>query len=458
MHRSFPIKAFPIKAFPIKAFPITTGGKPDTPPHSFARHMVVRAGLRHRRASTNHGRAFTNYDVGSYNRIMRTSLVILAGWVLTATISVQLAADEQPAAPRSAIDPPQLELPAGWPLMRGDAQATGVAPGKLPDRLNIVWRMRVPKSSFAATAIIADGVVFVGDLDGTLYALDLKDGLEKWRYQIEGSFHAAAAVRAAIVFAPDGQGRLHALDAVTGRRRWVYETESGAEINSSPTFYKGNVLFGSQDATLYCLDIETGREVWTHAIDDQIRSTPTIAGNRTFLAGCDSKLHVVDLDTGKGVAAVDIRDQTGSTPAVLGDLVYFGTEGGSFFAIDWKKAEVVWTYRDEVHMLPYRSSAAVTREAIVFGGRDKFVRAVSPATGDPIWEFATRGRVDGSPIIAGQRVYIGSADGRFYVLDRASGALVWQVETGGRFSASPAAADGRIVIGNEDGVLYCLGE
>ena len=38
-------------------------------------------------------------------------------------------------------------------------------------------------------------------------------------------------------------------------------------------------------------------------------------------------------------------------------------------------------------------------------------------TGKAVWTFTTRARVDSSPIVAGNRVYIGGNDGKLYVLD-----------------------------------------
>ena len=58
---------------------------------------------------------------------------------------------------------------------------------------------------------------------------------------------------------------------------------------------------------------------------------------------------------------------------------------------------------------------------MVLGGRDKMVRAIDLATGKPRWSFATRARVESSPAIAGDRVVVGSSDGKLYVLDLATG-------------------------------------
>ena len=73
-----------------------------------------------------------------------------------------------------------------------------------------------------------------------------------------------------------------------------------------------------------------------------------------------------------------------------------------------------------------------------------------------MWEFATGGRVDSSPVIAGDVVYVGSNDGNLYALNLADGTLLWKFTAGGHIVASPAISGKRLVIGSRDGVLYCL--
>ena len=41
--------------------------------------------------------------------------------------------------------------------------------------------------------------------------------------------------------------------------------------------------------------------------------------------------------------------------------------------------------------LPFRSSAAATSDALIFGGRDKTVYALAPSDGRELWKYATRG-------------------------------------------------------------------
>jgi outer membrane protein assembly factor BamB len=350
---------------------------------------------------------------------------------------------------------PTAEAPAGsWPLFRGDPLATGVAEGGLPEKLDVLWKFNSQQHGFEATSVIADGLVFAGSLDGELYVLSLADGKEKWRYHTELGFTAPAAVNDGRVFVGDSEGRFYCFEAATGKPVWGYETT--AEINSGANFYKDKVLFGSQDATLYCLEAATGKLAWKYTIGDQIRCSPTVVEGRCFLAGCDAKLHIVDLEKGEAIGTVEIDGPTGSTPAANDKCVYFGTEGSSFYAINWREAKVAWQMNTGRNM-PLRSSGALLDDAVIFGGRDKMVYALDPADGHELWTFKTRARVDSSPVVVGQRVYVGASDGRLYALDRQSGKKVWEYEAGGDFIASPAVAGGRLVIGNTDGTLYCFG-
>jgi outer membrane protein assembly factor BamB len=364
---------------------------------------------------------------------------------------------------RSLPDSPvATAAPNAWPVFRGTAESTGRAPAQLPDKPELLWKRAFEKGSFDSSAVIVGGVIYVGNLDGYLYALDAATGKTRWKYFSELGFTATPAVRDGRVFIGDTDGLFVCLDAAAdGKPLWRHQTN--AEINSSANFYGDYVLVGSQDATVSCLRRDDGELVWEYTIGDMIQCGITVTEHYCFVAGCDSVLHVVDVDTGEAYGTVPISDPTGATPSVWGDMLFVGTQGAAVLAIDWRAGEVVWIRRQSQRQLPYQSSPAVDGSEggaagrIVIGGRDKFVHCLDAATGEAVWEFATKGRVDSSPLLMGGRVYVGSADGRVYGIDLASGEEAWNYEAGGKFSASPSVADGRMVIGSSDGVLYCFG-
>jgi outer membrane protein assembly factor BamB len=97
----------------------------------------------------------------------------------------------------------------------------------------------------------------------------------------------------------------------------------------------------------------------------------------------------------------------------------------------------------------------------VFGGRDKILHCVSRKDGKSLWSFATKGKVDSSPVICGDKVIVGSDDGRLYLVALDSptpnGKELWKYEIGQPIGSSPAVAQGKVVIGCDDGNVYCFG-
>ena len=287
-----------------------------------------------------------------------------------------------------------------WPLFRAGSLALGVAPGSLPQKLYVLWTFssegvlnRPPRSR-------RERLHQFHQRQPPRIVLD--SGKQRWAFKTDLGFNASPAVREGLVYIGDVDGRFYCI-AADGGKRWQFD--AGAEINSGANFYKDKVLFGSQDGLLYCLDSATGRLAWKYESEDQIRCFPTIVENRAFVAGCDARLHLIDLDRGEQVANVELESPTGSTPAVLADLLFVGTEGSIFYAIDWKTPKVVWQFAAERRRMPFRGSAAATAAVVVVGSMDKNLYALEPKTGKLLWTFPTRGRIEGSPVVVGRAYY-----------------------------------------------------
>jgi outer membrane protein assembly factor BamB len=363
-----------------------------------------------------------------------------------ALLAVALSTDAGPAGkPEPAKD---------WPLFRGNPTQTGVATGALPAELAVLWKFQA-KDSFEATVAIAGGTVYAGCYDEHLYALRLADGKLLWKEKV-GPIKSPVSVYKDAVYVGTEDGLFFCLDAAKGTKRWSFETN--AEITGGANFAGDKVIFGSYDSHLYCVNT-AGKGQWAFDTKGPVNGSPAVAGKYTFVAGCDSHLHVVEIDTGKDTLSVDLEGQAGSTPAVIGDELYVGTMTNQVKAVDWKKGEVRWSYEPDRPSPGFFASAAVTDALVVVGSRDRRAYALDRKTGKKVWTFATGGKVDGSPVIVGKRVYVPSLDGSLYVLDLASGTQVQKLELGRGIAASPAVAEGRLVIGTVDtpGVLYCLG-
>lgn len=347
---------------------------------------------------------------------------------------------------------------ADWPVSRGDALMTGAGTAKLPDQLEEKWTFSAGNAKtggIEGAPAIVGGVVYVASLDKHLYALDLATGKQKWKVKL-GPMKASPCVKGDRVFVGDLDGKFYCLKSADGSKVWEFETLG--EITSGCNFHGNNVLIGSHDATLYCLDSD-GKKVWEVKTDGPVNGSAAVIGDVTFVAGCDSILHVLDAKTGKELGTVDLGGQAAATAAVVGDFAYVGTMANTVVAVDLKKKEKAWTFEAAVRQQPFFASAAAS-EMIVAGSRDKKVYGLNPKTGKAAWSFPTEGQVDASPVIVGGRVYVGclSDGGEFYVLDVKSGKKIQQLDLDSAVSGSVAVGPDCIVVGTDKGTVYCLGK
>jgi len=340
---------------------------------------------------------------------------------------------------------------ADWPLFRGNSAQSGVAKCALPETLAKLWSFKT-EDGIQGSPVIMKDTIFVGALDGNLYALDLATGKKKWAYH-GVAMKAAPAVRDGAVYIGDIEGNFHCVDAASGKKRWTLATHG--QIASPANFAGDKILFGSYDHHLYCVTTE-GKIVWQFKTKEKIHGSPAIVDDHVLVGGCDQSLHVIDLATGNKIATITLGSHCGASVAVRGQHAYIGNMDSKFLALDWKKGEMLWRFEGKRGGAFY-SSAAVTDEFVVAGSQDKHVRAWQRTTGKEVWAFATRGRVDSSPVVVGQRVIVGSLDGNLYLLDLAGGGELARFALG-PIPGSPAVCSQGIAVATFGGEVHFLGK
>jgi outer membrane protein assembly factor BamB len=361
-----------------------------------------------------------------------------------------LALPGAPAAPAGAA-----AVPGDWPVFRGDALMSGVGQAKLPDQLAEKWVYKCGDGVECAPAVVG-GVVYVASLDKHLHAVDLATGKMKWKTKLS-HMKASPAVKGGRVYVGDLDGKFHCLDAATGAKVWDFDTEG--EVTAGANFHADQILIGSYGgATLYCLTAD-GKKKWDFKIDGGMNGAAAVVGDNTFAAGCDRTLHVIDVPTGKEVGSVELGGEAGATAAVAGESVYVGTMANQVVAVNWKKQAKEWAFEPAKRAQAFYASAAVTDDVVVSASRDKKVYALDRKTGRELWNFATAGQVDASPVVVGGRVYVGclSGLGEFYVLDLTTGRKVQEVGLDGAVGGSVAVGPDCILVGTDKGSVYCLG-
>jgi outer membrane protein assembly factor BamB len=108
---------------------------------------------------------------------------------------------------------------AEWPMYRHDTVRSGRAETKIPTALKHAWQTEI--GGRVTQPVVAYGKLLAASVD---------------------------------------THTVHALNAASGEKLWSYT--AGARVDSSPTLYKGRVLFGSADGWVYCLRASDGELAW----------------------------------------------------------------------------------------------------------------------------------------------------------------------------------------------------
>ena len=157
-------------------------------------------------------------------------------------------------------------------------------------RGNQKWRFRA-KRAITASPAMHEGVVVFASMDWTVYASEADTSFALWRFRSRRAFVSSPAID------PDGKrvyigsadGSLYALNLRNGKQSWAFETED--QIASSPAVHEGRIYFGSVDGHLYCINSSDGELIWKYQTDGPVISSPTVAGDLIYVGSADNRLY-----------------------------------------------------------------------------------------------------------------------------------------------------------------------
>jgi outer membrane protein assembly factor BamB len=392
---------------------------------------------------------------------------------------------------------------ANWPMFRGNLTHTGVSPETginttTAPTLTPGWSASVGTASYSSPAVVdlkslGEPVVFVGG-SSSLNAYLASDGAPLWSFPVSKMVNSSPAVLNGVVYFADTDGTIYALNAKNGALRCSFATGQFTETSpvvtedpdgSGPVIYLGTspplpdqgdeyaiygpgnthgsctqdwafhgwtiqpggswsppaygtnangtpvVVFGSEntDNSVYALNARNGSKIWTYrtnrtTADDDVGASPTIsapgvngfADGVVYVTGKDKVTYALDLTTGKliwqhGLDTVKAADVGGS--ALVGDTVYVDASTG-IYALNATTGAQVW------HVLPkagfYASPAVVGppgQQVLITGSLTGHMFAFNLANGKTVWihEADTKG-IWSSPAVSQNTIYVTGRDGQ----------------------------------------------
>ena len=159
---------------------------------------------------------------------------------------------------------------------------------KLRPPFRSVWSVAL-SGLLEYSAVVSDGVAYIGNANATIYAISMLDGKIMWRHDTP---HAGLASSPAVwgdkLVYHDMRGTVWMLDRATGRVRWHYGV--GSPIESSPIMRGGVDYFGTWDGRIFALDLKHGRIRWVRSVGSKITGSVVLDGNVLYLGDYSGRL------------------------------------------------------------------------------------------------------------------------------------------------------------------------
>jgi len=172
------------------------------------------------------------------------------------------------------------------------------------------WRRDIGLPTRSAPTI-ADGRIFVTNIQDRLLSFAASDGHSLWDHQAAEPTNAmlgrpAPAYFRGLVVAGFGSGELDALHADSGTVVWTDGLGAGAtnvsgldflSVRGAPVIHEGQVYAISMGGLMICADVPSGRRLWERLVAGE--NTPYLAGDWMFVLSADQELAAIHAATGK---------------------------------------------------------------------------------------------------------------------------------------------------------------
>ncbi len=173
------------------------------------------------------------------------------------------------------------------------------------------WKLGMP--GMPATSPVADDTqIYVGLIDGSLYAFDLKKIRELysegklpqfsevavvWRYRTSKTIAVPAVTGKDVVAFASRNGSLYSVMKKDRKLSFQFETDS--PLSAPVVHYHGSLLLATQDSDFYSMDMRSGKLSWKFTAGVVIHKAPVLIDSEVYLFPDRGNMYKLSADTGR---------------------------------------------------------------------------------------------------------------------------------------------------------------
>lgn len=175
------------------------------------------------------------------------------------------------------------------------------------------------RNAIYAPPIVQDSLMVVASRDGKTYAVNIHTQRQKWFITYGPTWAMSTTVAGGTVYIGwSDNNLLTAVDLQSGKEKWKFT--AGSMVYTKPVVLGSEVLFGSADEKLYCLNKSDGSKKWEYPLGASVYSSPVTENGVVFVGADDGYLYAVH-EKAKAIKAVyhPITNDPGLDQAFLAD-------------------------------------------------------------------------------------------------------------------------------------------
>jgi len=250
------------------------------------------------------------------------------------------------------------------------------------------WLFSEAKSSWVAGVLIIDNKVFAPNSDGTLYVLNLQDGMSTKealkKIELGGVLWSQPSTDGNLVYVASVDHHLYAIDPETYEFVWPAIDLGGAAPGTPLVGPDGNIYIGSFASEVVKVDPATGKKTLVTSTQGWVWGGPVTDGTSIYFGDLEGNLFALDAASGNQSWTIQPDGPVAGSPLVLSDMVVFATESGSVYAVG-PDGKIVW--QRDVGGQIYTPLVTGANRIIVAPMQTEFAMAVLDTDGNQVWTF-----------------------------------------------------------------------
>jgi outer membrane protein assembly factor BamB len=230
----------------------------------------------------------------------------------------------------------------------------------------------------------------------------------------------------------------------------------------APRIFNEIVYMGSLSGIMHAYDIESGRVLWSMDDKTPLGGPVEFFNDHIAYGGLNGRFFVRHYLSGKLKFAIDLAAPIESAPVFHKGHLFIYLRGHQIVHMDAETGKILWVYKRAVPVtttLQRTTTPLILGNKVIVGFADGFLGALSMDEGLLIWEtkLADNSKfvdVDLNPIVAGGMIISGSPSGELKAINPENGAI--SRSFGVSVMAHPILKGEQLILGTNDGDLLVM--